>query len=131
MEGYLGLLVPIIIIASGASIGILSMLNVRERHNEVGILRAIGFGSSRIALLFLGRAVILGLLGAPLGFFLGGFVALEFGPEIFSLTAGAMRLNLVWLAWMVVLAPVFTAIAAFIPMVSAVTWDPVRALSDE
>jgi len=131
MEGYLGLLVPIIIIASGASIGILSMLNVRERHNEIGILRAIGYGSGRIALLFLGRAVILGLLGAPLGFLLGGFVALEFGPEIFSLTAGAMRLNLTWLAWMIVLAPAFTAIATFIPMVSAVTWDPVRTLSDE
>jgi putative ABC transport system permease protein len=131
MEGYLGLLAPLIIIAAGASIGILSMLNVRERYDEIGILRAIGYGSVAIARLFMGRALILGLLGAPLGFVLGGMVALEFGPEIFSLTAGAMRLNLVWLAWLVVLAPAFTAISTFIPMVSAVTWDPVRTLRDE
>jgi putative ABC transport system permease protein len=131
MEGYLGLLAPLIIIAAGASIGILSMLNVRDRYDEIGILRAIGYGSVAIARLFMGRALILGLLGAPLGFVLGGMVALEFGPEIFSLTAGAMRLNLVWLAWLVVLAPAFTAISTFIPMVSAVTWDPVRTLRDE
>jgi putative ABC transport system permease protein len=131
MEGYLGLLAPLIIIAAGASIGILSMLNVRDRYEEIGILRAIGYGSLALTRLFMGRAVILGLLGAPLGFVLGGLVALEFGPEIFSLTAGAMRLNLVWLAWLVLLAPAFTAIAAFIPMVSAVTWDPVQTLRDE
>lgn len=131
MEGYLGLLAPLIIIAAGASIGILSMLNVRERYDEIGILRAIGYGSLALTRLFMGRAVILGLLGAPLGFVLGGVVALKFGPEIFSLTAGAMRLNLIWLAWLVILAPAFTAIAAFIPMVSAVTWDPVRTLRDE
>lgn len=131
MEGYLGLLAPLIIIAAGASIGILSMLNVRERYDEIGILRAIGYGSLALTRLFMGRAVILGLLGAPLGFVLGGVVALKFGPEIFSLTAGTMRLNLVWLAWLVILAPAFTAIAAFIPMVSAVTWDPVRTLRDE
>lgn len=131
MEGYLGLLAPLIIIAAGASIGILSMLNVRERYDEIGILRAIGYGSLALTRLFMGRAVILGLLGAPLGFVLGGVVALKLGPEIFSLTAGAMRLNLVWLAWLVILAPAFTAIAAFIPMVSAVTWDPVRTLRDE
>jgi ABC-type lipoprotein release transport system permease subunit len=119
------------VLGGGVWIGLLALGNARARRTEIGILRAIGFGSVAIARLFMGRALILGLLGAPLGFFLGGMVALEFGPEIFSLTAGAMRLNLVWLAWLVVLAPAFTAISTFIPMVSAVTWDPVRTLRDE
>lgn len=131
MEGFLGLLVPIIIIASGASIGILSMLNVRDRYGEIGILRALGHGSHRIALLFMGRAVLLGLLGAPIGFLVGGFVALKFGPEIFSLTAGAVSPNVAWLFWMVLVAPVFAAIAAFIPTVLAVVRDPAQILRDE
>jgi len=130
MEGFLGLLVPIIIIASGASIGILAMLNVKERYDEIGILRAIGYQSGRIAQLFLGRAFVLGILGAMIGFIVGGFIAMQFGPEIFNLTAGTMRLNLTWLLWLVLLTPAFTAVATFIPTVAAVTWDPVRTLSE-
>jgi ABC-type antimicrobial peptide transport system permease subunit len=129
MEGFLGLLVPIVIFASGASIGILSMLNVRERYEEIGVLRAIGFGSTRIASIFLTRALLLGFLGAFLGFLAGGYISLELGPSIFSLTAGAISLDWSWLGWLFILTPAFTAVAAFIPTVSAVTWDPFHILN--
>ncbi|UCF38024.1 MAG: ABC transporter permease [Acidobacteriota bacterium] len=130
MEGYLGLLTPLVILIGGISIGILTMLNVRERYEEIGILRAIGRGSWSIATLFLGRALLMGVLGAPIGFFLGGLIALHFGPQIFSLTSGALRLNFAWLALLIVLAPAFTAIAAFIPTARAVNWDPLTTLRD-
>jgi putative ABC transport system permease protein len=104
------------------------MLNVKERYEEIGIMRAIGYKSGQIISLFLGRSIMLGLLGAPLGFLLGGYLSLEFGPSIFSLTAGSMKLNPFWLYWLLILTPTFTAVAAFIPTVSAVSWDPVRTL---
>jgi len=129
MEGFLGLLLPLVIISCGVLVGILSMINVRDRYDEIGILRAIGFGTNRISAIFIGRALILGLAGAPLGFLLGGILALEWSPQIFKLTAGAVTLNYGWFAWLLLAVPAFTAIAAFIPIVAAVTWDPVRTIN--
>ncbi len=61
--------------------------NVRDRHAEIGLMRALGYGSSKIALLFLGKSVIIGLIGALFGFLLGTYLALRIGPMIFRLTA--------------------------------------------
>ena len=131
MEGYIALLMPVILIASGAWIGALAMMNVRERHGEIGLLRALGYGSGRIGALFLGRSVIIGLAGALLGFAAGTALALHFGPDIFSFAARSMEPQYDWLVRMAVLAPAFAAIASLIPTVSAVTWDPATALGKE
>jgi len=131
MEGYIALLMPIILLASGAWIGLLAMVNVRERHGEIGLLRALGYGSGRIGVLFLGRSTIIGLAGALLGFAAGTMAALYFGPDIFHLTAGAMKPEYDWLIRVAVLAPAFAALASLIPTVSAVTWDPATALGKE
>ena len=107
------------------------MLNVRQRHEEIGIMRALGYGSGRISLLFLGRSAAIGFAGALLGFAVGTVLALNFGPDIFKTTAQAMKPEYVWLAWLLVLAPAFAAVSSLIPTVSAVTWDPATALRKE
>ncbi|MCP3884399.1 MAG: hypothetical protein GY700_02785, partial [Propionibacteriaceae bacterium] len=55
-----------VICVSALWVGVLAWLNVIERRAEIGVLRAIGVGAGRIAVLFLGRAALLGLLGAVL-----------------------------------------------------------------
>jgi ABC-type lipoprotein release transport system permease subunit len=131
MEGYLALLTPLVIVASGIWIGALAMLNVRQRFEEIGIMRALGYRSKEVATLFLGRSVVIGLAGALLGFLLGTLVALEYGPVIFQFAGKSMSPNYLWLICALLLAPFFAAAASFIPAVSAMTWDPATSLRRE
>jgi len=123
---------PAIIVACGVWIGVLAIMNVRDRQSEIGIMRALGFRSGRITALFLGKAAIIGLLGAIAGFLVGTALALLFGPDIFQITAKAVikpQLSLLVLA--VISAPVFAAVSSFIPAMIAVTYDPAVTLRCE
>lgn len=131
MEGYLAFIMPFIIIACGAWIGVLAMMNVRDRQQEVGIMRALGYSSGRVAMLFLGKAVIIGLLGAVAGFLVGTALALNFCPDIFKITAKAIKPEFVLLGWALIAAPVFAAVSSFIPVTIAVTHDPADTLRVE
>ncbi len=84
-----------------------------------------------IAMLFLGKAVIIGLLGAVVGFLVGTALALNFGPDIFKITAKAIKPEFVLLGWALIAAPVFAAVCSFIPVTIAVTHDPADTLRVE
>ena len=131
MEGYLAFLMPVIVVVCGAWIGALAMTNVRDRQQEIGIMRALGYGWRQITLLFLGKSVIIGLLGAVLGFLIGTALALNFGPDIFKVTAKAIRPEIVCLAFSLIAAPVFASVCSFIPAAYAVTRDPAVTLREE
>jgi putative ABC transport system permease protein len=128
MDNYMAMATPAILLVCGAWLGTLAMLNVRERKSEIGIYRALGKGSGSIAGLILGKAVILGVIAGVLGFGLGQWVALHFGPKIFTQTAKSIQpdFSLLWMA--LITAPLFSAIAAFIPASLAVRQDPVENL---
>lgn len=131
MEGYLAFLMPVIVVVCGALIGALAMTNVRDRQQEIGIMRAIGYGSGKITLLFLGKSVIIGLLGAVLGYLIGTALALNFGPDIFKVTAKAIRPEYILLAYSLVAAPAFACVSSFIPAAYAVSRDPAVTLREE
>jgi ABC-type lipoprotein release transport system permease subunit len=82
-------------------------------------------------MLFLGRSVVIGLVGAVLGFVAGTAIAVNLGPLIFPSAAKAMKPEYGWLAWAAILAPTFAAVSSLIPAVSAATWDPAKALMPE
>lgn len=125
-------IMPFVIIVCGAWIGLLVMINVRDRNQEIGIMRALGYGSAKVAAMFLGKAVIVGLVGAGLGFMVGTALALNFGPEIFKITAKAtIRPDLSLFVLSLIFAPVFTAVSSFIPAMIAVTYDPAITLREE
>ncbi|HPO10167.1 MAG TPA: ABC transporter permease, partial [bacterium] len=130
-ERFFERLLPLVLVGCAIWIGALAFLNVRERRFEVGVLRALGYGSFRIAALFLGKAVIIGLIGAAIGFLLGTGFALIFGPEIFKVTAKAIRPIYFLLNWSLLIAPAFAALSSFIPTVIAVTQDPAITLREE
>jgi ABC-type lipoprotein release transport system permease subunit len=126
------IIVPFVVIACGVWIGILAVMNVRDRQQEIGIMRALGYGSGRITLLFLGKALTIGLAGALVGFFLGTGLALKFGPPIFELTAKTtIKPNMFLLLYCLIFAPVFAAVSSFIPAMIAVTYDPAVTLREE
>jgi len=130
MEGYLAFIMPTILIVCGAWIAVLTMMNVRERKQEIGITRALGHNSIKIAVLFLGKSLLIGLVGALIGYFAGTVLVLEYGPEIFKVTAKAIKLEYSLLTWAVIVAPVFAAIASFIPVTIAVAQDPADTLKE-
>ena len=131
VEKYAAFIIPTVFLVCAAWVGLLSLSNVRERRQEIGILRALGFGSGRIALLFLGRAILLGLIGAVVGFALGTGLALQFGPAIFRLTAQKISPAFPLLVWSAVGSPALCALASYLPAIVAITQDPAVILRGE
>ena len=121
-------LMPAIVMICGVIIGLLAFLNTRARQQEIGILRALGKGSFTVAALFLGKALILGIFGAACGFGLGTALLLGWGQELLKISPKLIGWDLANLKWALFLAPVFSALATFIPAMLAVTQDPADTL---
>ncbi len=125
------IILPSVMVVGVVWVGVLAFLNVRERRVEIGILRALGYNGGWVALLFLGKALIIGLAGAAAGFILGNDLALRFGPAIFPETALSIRPMYHLLYWSLMAAPALSALAGFIPAMFAVTQDPAAILRQE
>jgi len=131
IERYAAFLIPAVLAICAVWVGLLTLGNVRERRAEIGILRAMGVSSAKVAALFLGKAILLGVAGAALGFPLGTWVALHFGPSVFPVTSAKFEplLPLLWQA--LIGAPLLCAIASYLPAMVAVTQDPAAVLREE
>ncbi len=125
---YAQFAVPLVLLVGAGWLALLAWLNVRERRVEIGLWRALGHSSSRIAALFLGKAVLLGLSGALAGFGLGTWIALREGPDLFQVTAKSLRTDPTLLLWAIVLTPAFAALATLLPTLRAVAQEPAEAL---
>ncbi len=131
VKNHAGFVIIAVLLAAGILIALLTLGNVRERRVEIGVFRAMGIGSAQIAALFLGKAVLVGLIGAALGFAVGTWLALHFGPQIFPLTAQKIVAKLSLLSWSLVGAPLLCVIASYLPTVHAIVQDPAEVLREE
>jgi ABC-type antimicrobial peptide transport system permease subunit len=130
VEKYFAFIMPFVLVVCAVWIGALAMMNVRERRNEIGIMRALGYSSTKIASLFLGKAIVIGLIGAAVGFGIGTGLALSYGPDIFKVTAKMIKPVYGLLSWSIIIAPAFAALSSFIPAMVAVTQDPAFTLRE-
>jgi ABC-type lipoprotein release transport system permease subunit len=129
----------LVVLASGLWVGLLALANVRERLTEIGILRALGKGSRTIMGLFLGKAVLVGLLGAGIGFLLGSGVGYGLGTEITRWfgaeplydARGSFAFPLPLLLMAVLGAPLLSAVASYLPALWAALQDPAVVLRDQ
>jgi len=132
IRNIFAVLLPFVIIACGVWIGVLAVMNVRDRRPEIGLLRALGYNTAVVCLLFLGKALLVGLVGAAAGFLLGTELGLQFGPGVFEITAKTMlRPELSLFVRSCFLAPLFAMLASLVPTVIAVTYDPATTLREE
>jgi len=132
IHNIFAVMLPFVIAACGVWIAVLAVTNVRDRQQEIGLLRALGYNTGAVCLLFLGKAVLVGLLGAALGFLLGTGLGLRYGPGVFEITARTMiRWEPSLLAYACILAPLFAILASFVPTLIAVTYDPAATLREE
>ena len=130
-EKYFAFIIPFVVVTCAIWIAAMILINVRDRKQEIGILRALGYGGGYIATLFLGKAVLFGLLGAILGFFIGSELSLIYGPDIFLVTASSVKPIYSLLGWSVLAATVFSVTSALLPTLIAITQDPAQTLRGE
>jgi len=133
-ESFAAVLVPLVILAAAVWIALLALVNVRERSAEIGILRAIGVRSRQVFTVFLAKAVLVGLVGAALGY--GG------GLAVGILTARSLEQSLRGVSAVVLFvptlpvcvvlaAPLLSAAACWAPAIVASRQDPAVILSKE
>ena len=138
MEMLAGVMTTLVVVAAAVWVGLLALVNVRERITEIGVFRALGKSSLRIASLFLGKAVLLGLAGAVLGFLLGTAVAFALGTQATEwlgfaplyAAADHFQFPSQMLLFALIGAPLLSAVASYLPTLSAVTQDPAVVLRD-
>lgn len=75
------LFLAILVVMAGASIANATFANVRERRREIGTLMALGATPRFIAVLFLTKAILFGLVGGLAGYALGSTVAVTLGSH--------------------------------------------------
>jgi putative ABC transport system permease protein len=135
-----GLIVPFVMIASIALIGLLAYVNARARQPEIGILRAIGLTGGQIMTAFLGKAVLIGLFGGVLGVLLGVAIVInipgavssapQFHQQVWSAVASSQAMMTTFL-----LAPLFATLlaglASWLPALLATRQDPAMILQGE
>ena len=129
-EAFAAVLAPLIWVGAAVWIGFLMLGNVRERRAEIGILRAIGFRSSQILLLFLGKAVLFGIVGTVLGFVAGALA----GASLGEMPAGLASLRdpeaPVHFGLALSLAVALSVFAGWIPALLAARQDPALVLQE-
>ncbi len=131
MARFTNLIVPIILITSFLWISLVSFSNVKERRQEIGLLKAIGVSNSQLSFLFLSRAGLVGILGAVAGFFVGSLLSIYYGPQIFPDTGKSI--SIVWnlLLYSPLIAITIAIMAAYIPTMIAANQDPAVVLKEE
>lgn len=130
LNRLIGLTTPLVVLASACLVGLMTWLNVRERRPEIGVLRALGKGGVFIATLFLGKSALLGLLGAGAGCGAGLLLAPLLGQSLMELAADFFAADPRLIAATILGAPLVTAMAAYLPTLSAIAQDPALVLMD-
>jgi len=128
-EALAGLVVPLVILGAAVWIAVNALANVRERRTEIGILRAIGVSESQVFVLFIAKALLLGVLGAILGVLGGGAAALAMAADV-AATAPLALLSPSVAIGACVGAPLLGALAGLAPAVIAARHDPAVILSE-
>lgn len=84
LELLLAMLAILVLVASGLGVAATMMTSVLERVREIGLMKALGAGKARIAILFLAEAGSIGLVGGILGYGLGFLIAQVVARQAFG-----------------------------------------------
>lgn len=123
-----GALGGISLLVGGIGIATIMIISVTERTAEIGLLRALGARRRQILALFLGEALLLGLLGGLCGLVAGAVIVMLLKMTVPALPV-AVPLHFVALALSVSLLIGF--FAGLLPARRAARLDPVEALRAE
>ena len=118
----------VILVTASAMVGLSMLSSVNERRKDIGILRSLGYGKSRVFMIFCLEA---GLIGARAGGFgyLVGFGASLKTLELLTLADGARPVfSFAQLAICVSVFPLITILSALYPAWRGASIEPSQAL---
>ncbi|MCF7975457.1 MAG: hypothetical protein K9N55_16690 [Phycisphaerae bacterium] len=131
IQKYAAFVTPVLCLTLGLCLAILALLNVHQRRQEIGIMRALGHGTLQISTLLLGKFVVIGLAAATVGFSGGTALAVYVGPAIFPITARAIRPDYGLFQTALIAAVAFSMVSSFIPVMVAISTDPAKTLRSD
>lgn len=112
-------------------------INLNQRSREIGILRSIGVTRGGVQAMFLGEAVVIGVVGSAVGV-LGGYflatvairVVLRVSATMYGFisTPKALEFNYTFAAEAFVVGVIVSLIAAWLPARAAAQLDPIMSL---
>jgi putative ABC transport system permease protein len=116
------------LLAAALAVGASSAASVIQRRTEIGLMKALGAGSSAIGFLLIAEQLLLALLGGASGYALGIILARLVGQRIFG---AAPQPSLLVLLVVVALAAVVTLLGSAIPLRRASRYEPAPILRGE
>lgn len=124
------IVIALVLAGCALVLAVIIFLNVRQRRNEIGILRAIGLSSQDLFILFLCKTLILTVLGAIAGTALGWVLIAQFAPG-----TNADSFATLFEPWRFVLTIagvlLLCSLTALVPSLLAARQDPALVLSEE
>lgn len=121
-----------------ASFGIYNVLTImiNQKKREIAILRAIGYGPTRIRALVLYQGLLLGVFGGLLGILLGYLVCRYLGTITLSIEIGGahhLQISYDWDIYVVALGAAFVSalISSWIPAQAAGKMSPMEIIRTE
>ncbi len=116
------------LLVGGVGIFTIMTIAVRERTQEIGLLRAIGARRSRIAQLFVGEAMLLSAIGGVGGLVLGISIVTV---THFALPSMPATISPLYVVLALVIAVAIGLVAGVLPARSAARLEPLDALRTE
>lgn len=130
-EALAAVLVPVVMLGSSVWIGLLALVNVRDRRGEIGILRALGLRTRQLLFIVLGKACCIGLAGACVGYVVGRAIGALWREAPNAPSIGMPFIEPRLLLLVLIAAPLLAVLASWLPAVSAAQQDPAVALREE
>ena len=130
-QNHASLIIPMVIIASSSLVCFLMFTNVRERRQEIGILRALGFRARQILGMFLAKALIVGFLGAIVGYMAGITFSIIAGGFSANVLTNEIVLKPNLLVLVLIATPLMTSVASWLPALTATRQDPADIIREE
>lgn len=132
-EVFAARLIPVVIVAAGLWLSLLTFSNVSGRQYEIALLRSLGLSVTGIMRIFLLKALALGIAGAIVGSFGGILVGLM---DFIRMRTMTVELFMLFFDWSVVLGTILAAsglsvLAAWAPVLHGCRKDPAVLLSRE
>ncbi len=125
------IMLPAVILGMGVIVWVLTLGNVRERRYEIGVLRALGLSSNKVVWIFVAKALVIGLVGGLIGWVVGYAATGWYSAGAFKDVKIEMLFLPLVLAAVIVLTPVLTVVASWLPAISAAGEDPALVLREE
>jgi putative ABC transport system permease protein len=116
------------LLAAALAVGASSAASVLERRGEIGLMKALGAGSSTVGWLLAAEQLLLALVGGCIGYGVGLLLARFLGTKIFGVPPAP---SLLVLGIVLVLAAGVTLLGSALPLRRAANYDPAPILRGE